>query len=240
MYGATRERDLYRDIKSKITDKAGAVKFAKSVRDAARLYGAIISPDAEFWKSYSQTTKDHLRTLERFSLQQNRPLLLAVLQHFQKAEVEKTVRFSVSWSVRGVIAGGIGGGQAERYICDAAVAIRGGNVKNTAELKLKLAPTIASDTLFRGFERYRTTGNAFARYILLAMERQLGGRRNQSSCPILMLMRSTSNTSFRRSPSRGSGLHLVLEDAAVYAYRVGNMTLLRRVTTIRSATNPGP
>jgi hypothetical protein len=229
LHGATRERDLYRDIKSKVSSKADAVKFSETLRESAKLYGAIISPDADFWKGYGDKTKEQLRILERFSLQQNRPLLLAVLQHFTKGEIEKTIRFLVSWSVRGIVSGGIGGGQAERYICDAAVDIRAGKVKTVTDLKAKLSPTIATDTLFaQSFERFRTTGNALARYLLLGVERQLTGTKEPELVPNTDVDEVNLEHIVPQKPKAGEWPAFSAEDALVYAYRLGNMTLLQK------------
>lgn len=65
-----------------------------------RLYAAILSSDHEFGSEQATVTKGNLDTLRRLDLEQNRPLLLAALQHFTKPELRKLLRALVSWSVR--------------------------------------------------------------------------------------------------------------------------------------------
>jgi hypothetical protein len=238
-HGATRERDLYRDIKASVAKKADAVKFAKSLVEGARLYGAIISTESDFWKDYGESTKDRLRVLSRFSLQQNRPLLLAILQHFSKAEIEKSIRFIVSWSIRGIVAGGIGGGQAERYICEAAVAIRSGHVKTTADLQGKLAPNVPSNSLFsQSFASFRTTGSALARYMLLAIEREMRGDKQPELVPNRNVDEVNLEHILPQRPKAGEWPSFSSEEAQVYAYRLGNMTLLPKGTNNKIGNKP--
>lgn len=237
--GATRERDLYRRIKGSVTKKSDAVKLSESIRDGARLYGAILSPEAEFWAGYGQKTREMVETLDNFGLQQNRPLFLAVLQHFSKSEIEKAVRFMVSWSIRGIVAGGIGGGQAERYICDAAVAIRAGQIKTVSQLQGKLAAITASDTLFhQSFERFRITGNALARYMLLAIEQQLQGQKQPELVPNKDADDVNLEHILPRRPKPGDWDEFSPDDVIAYAYRIGNMTLLQKGKNSKIGNKP--
>ena len=141
MYGATRERDLYKNIKAVISDKSSAVQFAKTLRDGAKIYGAILSAESETWKKFTKVTREHVDTLVQLNLEQNRPLLLALLQHFAPAELAKTLKALVAWSVRGLVAGSIGGGKAEKYFCDAAVDIRAGKIKKPRNCLRKWNPS---------------------------------------------------------------------------------------------------
>ena len=171
VYGMTRERDLYRSIKKKINDRDSAVKFSLELKKAARLYGAALSADSDFWNGYADRTKNVIKLLPRMKLEQNRPLLLAIFQHFEKVEVEKTLRLLLGWSIRGLIGGVMGKGAAETAFCEAATSIRAGTVKNSDDLKGKLSNLIPGDTSFeRSFETFRTTNSALARYLLLAFE----------------------------------------------------------------------
>ncbi len=207
--------------------------------EGARLYGAIISTESEFWKDYGEGTKDRLRVLARLSLQQNRPLFLAILQHFPKAEIEKSVRFIVSWSIRGIVAGGIGGGQAERYICEAAVAIRSGHVKTTADLQGKLAPNVPNNSLFlQSFGSFRTTGNALARYMLLAIEREMRGHNQPELVPNKDVDEVNLEHILPQRPKPGEWPAFSSEEAQVYAFRLGNMTLLPKGANNKIGNKP--
>ncbi len=169
--GATREPYLYKEIKKSITTAGQAVAFATEVETASALYAALLSSDDEYWASWGTATKDNLDTLNRLSLEQNRPMLLAVLQYFDKNEVKKVLRLSVNWGVRGLIVGGIGGGSTETAYCNAAMAIRSGQVKTAAALLEKLGSIVPSDKEFESaFASARVTKVALSRYYLRALE----------------------------------------------------------------------
>lgn len=240
-HGATRERDLYRKIKDQVSTKTDAVKFSRSIREEAKLYGAILSPESEFWRGYSDSSRQMVESLDSFDLEQNRPLFLAVLQHFTKEEIERTIKFMVSWSVRGIISGGIGGGKAERYICDAAVSIRSGHTKTKGHLQDKLSPITSPDSLFYdSFKNFRTTTNKFARYLLLAIERHLQGNHQPELIPNQDVEEVNLEHILPRKPKDGDWESFTMDEAGVFANRVGNMTLLKKSSNAKIGNKPWP
>lgn len=91
-YGSVRERDLYRNIKERVTNATQAVDFASELQQAARLYAALLNSGDEFWLELGTSAKGNVESLLRLELEQNRPLLLAVMQHFSKDELKKTIK----------------------------------------------------------------------------------------------------------------------------------------------------
>jgi len=89
-YGATRERGLYASVKKQITSPAQAVAHASDLADAAKDYAALESPSHEYWKrrGFTTTTSTNVDILLRLELEQNRPLLLAVMKYFTKADTK--------------------------------------------------------------------------------------------------------------------------------------------------------
>ena len=171
--GLVRERDLYRSIRDNITSQAQAVRFAAELEEAARLYAALQNSGDDFWLTYGTATRANIDTLLRLELQQPRPLILALMQHFPKNELKKTLRSLVSWTVRGLVVGGIGGGTAERTYCDAAVEVRAGRIKTTKELLDALSNIVPADSEFEtAFSTARITKARIARYMLIALERE--------------------------------------------------------------------
>ena len=134
------------------------MRFAEELQQASRLYAALLSSEHEYWDGYGSTAKDNLDTLSRLGLEQYRPMLLSVLQHFDAAQQKRVLKETVSWSVRGLISGGIGKGSTEKAYCNAAVNIRSGAIKNVSQLRTELAPVIASDLEFReAFRKAKVT-----------------------------------------------------------------------------------
>lgn len=172
-YGAVRERELYSSIKERVSTSTQAVDFATKLQEASRVYAALLSSSHELWSEYGATARENVDTLLRLELEQYRPLLLAVVQHFPKSEVIKTLRALVDWSVRGLVVGGIGGGSTERAYCEAAVKVRDGELKTQAALTKQLGPIIPIDDAFEAaFATARITKAKIARYLLNALERK--------------------------------------------------------------------
>jgi hypothetical protein len=228
-YGVTRERDLYRSIKQKIQSPKDTLNFAKKLKEGAIHYRAILSPESDYWSGYEQVTRDHMAVLGGFNLQQVRPLLLAVLSTLPKPEVISIVKNLTSWGVRGIVAGSSGGGQVERYFTDSAVAIRSAEVSNAEQLLISLLPVVPNDSVFQNaFRSMRVTKNSQARYYLCAIEKHLEGKKD----PELILNEDAQQVNLEhilpQNPSKGTWEAFSADEAAAYAYRLGNMTLLRR------------
>lgn len=229
-HGVTRERDLYRSIKLSINTPKEALDFAKQLKSGAIHYRAILSPDSDFWASFSKSTRDHLSVLGGLSLVQVRPLLLSILSSMPKAEVERVLRNLTSWGTRIVIAGTVGGGQIERYYSDAAVAVRKGELNSSEKLLEALQPVIPNDAVFRNaFSNMRIIKNSQARYFLYALEKYFRGDFE----PELVLNEEAKEVNLEhilpQRPNKGEWGAFDADEATAYAYRLGNMTLLRRI-----------
>jgi len=184
VHGAVRERDLYKSVKDHVASRTQVVEFLNDLQRAAVLYSALLNSDHEYWEGFGGTTRENLETLLRLDLEQNRPLLLAALQHFTTKEKKKLLQSIVSWSVRGLVVGGIGGGTAEKNYCRASVKIRKGELKTTAEILREISAIVPSDEEFKAaFAVVRVPKGAIARYYLLALERGNGGIKEPELVP---------------------------------------------------------
>jgi hypothetical protein len=171
--GAVRERDLYKSIKDEISTPSSAAKYSGELATSAHLYAAILAPSHSYWSQIGgSNTVANAQTLVTLELEQYRPLLLAVMQHFSNSEVRKTIKALVDWSVRGLVVGGIGGGRTEKAYCEAAILIRSGKLKTSGDLRKQLSPIIPTDDVFENeFKSVRQTKARIIRYMLLAMDR---------------------------------------------------------------------
>jgi uncharacterized protein with ParB-like and HNH nuclease domain len=228
VYGMTRERELYRDIKSKIQSKSETVKFSNDLKQAARIYCAALSEKANFWKDYSEPDRNFVKLILRLKLEQNRPLLLAMLQHFSKREIQKSLPALLSWSVRGLISGILGKGKAESSYCETATKIRSGTVKTKEQLGSSLSSLIPGDALFSSaFEGYRTTNNAFARYLLLAIEKSLSGQAQPEFVPNENVDEVNLEHVLPRRAKSLDWPNFSADDVSFLSTKIGNMTLLQ-------------
>jgi len=239
LYGPTRERDLFKSIKAEITTKQQTTRFAEDLEAAARLYAALLSGDHEYWNSWGTTTKNNLDTLNRLGLEQNRPMFLAAMQHFTHAEMTRTLRASVSWSVRGLIVGGIGGGSTEKAYANAAVEIRKGNVKSAQELLGELSNIVPSDEEFKSaFETARVTKATLARYYLNAMEREHMGTEEPELVPNSNEEQVNLEHVLPKNPTEDEWSQFTDEQQKDFLHRIGNMALLAKTPNGRIGNKP--
>lgn len=240
-YGVTRERDLYRSIKNAVASPKQALDFAQQLKNGAIHYRAILSPDSDFWNGFAKSTRDHLSVLGGLSLAQVRPLLLSILGSMPKAETERVIRNLTSWGTRIIVAGTVGGGQIERYYSDAAVAVRQGEITNAEDLLRALQPVIPNDAVFKNsFSNIRVNKNSQARYFLCAIEKFLRGEVE----PELILNEDAKEVNLEhilpQKPAKNEWGDFSSDEATAYAYRLGNMTLLRRRDNARLGNGEWP
>ncbi|MDN4474641.1 DUF262 domain-containing protein [Demequina sp. SYSU T00192] len=238
-YGATRERELYAKIKEEITGEAGAVALVAGLQKAAGFYAAILSTEDDFWTGWSSGERANVETLLRLDLEQHRPLLLAAMQHFTQTELKALLRALVSWSVRGLVVGGIGGGTTERAYCDAAVKIRSGEIKTVDETRAELASIIASDDEFRAaFANVRVPRSALARYYLAALEKDARGDAEPELVPNSDEDQVNLEHVLPKNSTRSEWPAFTDDSAKAYAFRLGNMALLQKGPNGRIGNKP--
>jgi len=238
-YGATRERELYARIKGRVTTAASAVQFAERLQDASRLYAAILNSDHEVWSHLGRTTRRQLDVLSTLNLGQNRPLILAALEHLEPIEVAKLLSSMISWGIRGIIGGVIGGGSAERVYCDAAVRIRDGKITTATQIGTELANIIPADDQFReAFAVARITRGSLARYMLVALERTRLGEREPELVPNEDEAQVNLEHILPRNPSPPDWPGFSEEQRRAYVNRLGNLALLAKGPNDRIGNKP--
>ncbi len=239
VHGPTRERDLYSAIKNGVTNHSQALKFAKDLETASRLYAALLNSEHEYWVGWGTSTNNNVDTLRLLALEQNRPMLLAAMQHFTKAEMKKTLRSSVSWSVRGLIVGGIGGGTTEKAYADAAVKIRSGRLKSTAKLKSELTRIIPSDEAFtEAFSSAKVTKSALARYYLNALERKKANRKEPELVPNANEEEVNLEHVLPKKASTKDWPSFSTDEITDCIYRIGNLALLKKTENAQIGNQP--
>lgn len=178
-YGLTREknRELYNSIKSNIRNSTQAVSFVDNLNKDTGLYLAIINHNHPYWNDFDLTVKQYVETLNFFKLEQFRPLLLSILKKFKdNKEIRKALKLIVSWLVRNLITGSLGGGTLEQEYANKAKMVFNEEINNAKELKEELKKLIPDDAQFK--EKFITatvSTEKYARYYLRAIENQQKG-----------------------------------------------------------------
>ena len=151
-----------------------AAQLAEELKGSALDYAALLDPQHERWSDLGGGSRAAIATLLRLGLEQNRPLLLAAMARFDNENLLQLLEALVSWSVRGLIVGGIGGGSTERAYANVATLIRSGAVRTTAGVKRSLGEILPGDKEFQSALENTTISRVqVAAYILLAVEREL-------------------------------------------------------------------
>lgn len=171
-YGLVRERELYGKLKSVVSNSAAAVEFSGKLQQTSKLYYALSHSDSDFWSDYPTKLASAAEVISDLQIVQYRPLILAALEVFSKDEAQRFMTTLVSWSVRMLSQGGLGGGFAEMTFCGSAVAIRKGEITTTAELllKSKIGELVPSDDVFVSNFKEWTPTPRVSRYLLRALE----------------------------------------------------------------------
>lgn len=226
--GPVREKDLYGNLKEKIKTKQGAIDFVSELADNARLYAAILNSDHDFWQSLGTDARQHVQTLLSLRLEQYRPLLLACMAKFASTELRKALRLLVSWNVRLLVVGGLGGGTMERYYAIGGKKVRDGEITKAIELRSYAAGFVPADAQFEASFATATVSQAFlVRYYLQAIERSLRNETNPELVPntlekdINLEHVLPLNARLKEWPAFDE------ESAAANVKRIGNLTLLK-------------
>ncbi|MBI4934065.1 MAG: DUF262 domain-containing protein [Actinobacteria bacterium] len=239
--GIVRERELYSRIKEEVVDSASAVNFAKELAVNSRLYFALLSVDSDVWGEFGEQTRQAAEVLVDFNLGQSRPMLLAALATFEKAEVERLLRTMVCWSVRGLAAGRLGGGVAEAAFCTVAQRIRAKKIKTTEDI-LKdpgIDNLVSTDKAFRAdFAEWSLVKGSLARYILRALELEERG----DDEPELVVNPDVSKVNLEhilpKSPKGDQWSSFTPDEHRLYVHRIGNMALLQKGVNGRIGNKP--
>jgi len=227
-FGPTREKEIFSKIQSKVSGRTHTIIFVDKLAEYADSYAAILTPTHQKWNAYTQKTKDALTVLTDLRVQQIRPLMLAVAQHFDKDETEKAFRSFIFWTVRFLISGGMRGGQLEEAYGHRANDIVEGRIKSTKELLDALVPILPSDAEFEtAFSTARVSQSYLARYYLRAIEAYL---REGEGEPELQPVKDTDVINLEhilpQEPST-NWPHIKEETAAAFTNRIGNLTIMK-------------
>lgn len=234
LYGATRERDLYRSFRRRVRSSEHAIELSRHLLEASHHYMGLVSGRAELWPEGS-VTQQHADTLRIMRITQNWPLFLAAMEHLEPSEIRSLVHATICWSIRGVVAGGLGGGTAEKAFCEAAVRIRAGKLRNAKDVLKVVSTVVPSDEQFRVAAGSTVAPNArLTRYLLLAVEQYVQGRPD----PLLVSSVDMSECAVQRIlPAVPDGVWTEFSntDTVGWSRRLGNFALLERGTSFRTA-----
>jgi uncharacterized protein with ParB-like and HNH nuclease domain len=178
-YGLIREKELFSVIKKKITSKRNALNYSSELSEGARTYSALINTDHEFWLDFDPKVRGAVSTLNLLGMTQIRPLLLSILEKFDKKKVCTTFQKLVSVAVRFQIVGGVGGGTLERLYADTAKSVTEERITTSKEV-ISAFKNLPSDSTFKaGFSIASISKQKIARFYLRALEEGISGESSE-------------------------------------------------------------
>src|SRR5262249_10636755 len=152
---------------------------------------------------------------------------LAILEKFDKKNVEIALKRTVSWAVRLAVVGGLGSGNVEEAFCQRAREVRNGTLKDADALSTAIETVIPNDTAFQAeFETFSVSKSKIARYLLRSLELERRGDKE----PELIVNSDPTEINLEhvlpQSHHPAKWPMISSDAAALYAYRLGNMVLL--------------
>ena len=226
-HGPTKEREVLDKIRDSISSRSLALQFLNETAESANDYAALFNPGATKWNEYGTSTRKHLATVNRdLRVEQIRPLMFAVAQHFSVNEAKRAFRLFVHWSVRFLIVGGRGG-LLDRNYSLRAQEVGKQTIKNADQLTTAMAEVIPNDKLFAAsFTEARISQAFFARYILRALEMKAKGDVEPENIPNDEESSINLEHILPEHPD-GNWPNIESDDASVLYKRLGNMVLLQ-------------
>src|SRR5690606_36915447 len=148
-HGPTKGSELAAGIKKEITGATKALAFLTSASNAVREYVGLWSAKDPVWADHRPGTRSSIGTIaEHLQVEQIRPLLFAIVRHFEPVEAEKVLRLCVSWSVRFLIYGGRGGMLDQQYSLRAQ-EVGTGVITKARDLRARMEDYVPTDVEFQ-------------------------------------------------------------------------------------------
>lgn len=224
-HGFVREKD--KELYSQIKNQTQIITFLTNLKNDLDKYLAILNHNHSFWNDYENKCKEYIETLNYFGLGQYRPLLLSILKSFDKNEVKKSLKLIISWLVRNLIIGKLGGGTLEQAYVEKALKVNKGEIHNAKDLREDLKKLIPTDVEFKdGFETASISKHKLARCFLYAIENHKRGKES----PELLVNTNPDAINLEhilpQNPESNYPEFSEEQHASFYK-RIGNLTLMK-------------
>jgi hypothetical protein len=168
-YGQTREKELYKKIKSEVRTNPKAIEYIANLRTSANVYDAIRNPDHDIWSPFGPKCQQLLEELLILGPIQCYPLILSTYLVNSK-ELSKVLEWVVSLTVRYSIICGKGTGNLETAYAKASSTMRkdSKHLKDVKECLLNIWP---NDNEFKSAFKEKTLSTPkIIKYLFAKME----------------------------------------------------------------------
>ncbi len=219
-----RKADLFKTMRSAISDRASVFQLIRDLDRSARVYAALRDPEDDSWTA----ERGSLAQLQMFNVRQPLALLLAAFERFEEADRAGFGRFLQAVAVvsfRYNVICGHSSNEQEAMYNELARELSAGEISAPAAIA-KLRPVYPEDATFKAAfaaKTLRTTSarnKKVVRFILFQLETQLSGKHFESE--------SAKYSIEHVLPENPGDDWQQFNDQQPEAstYRLGNMTLL--------------
>lgn len=227
-HGLTRERELFDDVKRRISSKKQAADFAHELAENAKSYAAILNAHSDFWQPHGDTARAQVDVLLTLGLKQPRPLLLALIAKFNPQETKKALVYLVACSVRFMIVGRLGTSTLENLYAETGKLVRQGKISIAKELSDYLAKSVPIDNEFEvAFSIAYLPSAVHARYYLRALELTASGKKEPEFVPNANREIVNLEHILPQNATQSRWQHFDDEQIQALCHRIGNLALLR-------------
>jgi hypothetical protein len=220
-----RQERLFKAIKSQVTTAEKAFALLDELERAALWYQALYDPSDPQWLEVPGAA-EHVRVLNLFAVTQFKPLFLAAVRHFPVADLASVLRYCVVISFRYNVISDRNTNELEKIYNQVAAGIENNTNSTVAQLREALRPIYVPDDEFRDAFARKSLPAAgrskrVARYLLCALERQLGHQDvNDETTP------ATIEHILPENLSPAWEANFPVDSHSRYVNRLGNYTLL--------------
>lgn len=174
-YGHTRERELYKRIKSEISDNSKALSYVSSISESAVVYDATQNPAHDLWVPLGKKCQSLLAELRILGPIQCKPLILAAYQanpHKLYLILEWIASLTVRYSI--ICAKGTGNLETAYAKASSTISKNATKLQDVKEIILSIYP---NDDEFKSAFKEKTLGTPeIIKYVFTKMEMTLSSQ----------------------------------------------------------------
>ena len=234
-----RHAELFKVIRDRVSDRAAVFSLVRAMEEDADTYAALSHPEDELWRGQPEQSR-HIGELRMFSVRQVYPLLLAGYRQLPAAQFTELLRALSIISLRYNVIGGLATNEQERVYNEVAERLAGGQLApRFAEVVRELRSIYPTDEQFRTafaekiLKTTQTRNRRIVRYLLCTLEQQQSGVAHDMDSPAFNLEHVLpENATLADWPD------FTEAQQGIYAFRLGNLTLLRTDQNRRLGNQP--
>lgn len=231
-HGQVSTRKLYRAIQADIAGSPTKTRnYLRALVKAQEIYLAIRDPDSSYWAELQIEVRDALYAYRRFGFEAPFPVLIAAFQNWTKLKAARLLIKVAKWSVRGHIAGRLGGTAAEEAFGMTARDISRGTAGNQILVRIGLREIIPTDSEFMAaFTNMGDVTVSKAKYMLAMLEKAYDEVHNLTPRPLEWYARSVTIEHIGPQSSRS------IDDSKLN--EIGNLGLLEKGLNMAAGSRP--